>query len=841
METALYKGTLRDRANSGALLFQSNPLPNLDALDVVIGLTKTANKANTDVIDIICELFTSAIIPSNRKLYSLQQRGIAFRKLKADSKLEKSYKEKVYLYWYFESELKDRYHTFLQNLDSALKSGQDVHKNQGIVCAAKLLAHGPEKEQMILSTLVNKMGDPQPKVAAKAQYQLTEVCHQHPNMCEVMVAETDRFLFRPNLSERAQHVALTFLSEISPICNPKACRRLIQLCFLFFKILVDKGLVNNKTMQAILRCLRRAVANVEQKEGDREIISKDLQNIIYRLIYFADIQIAIQALGLLLQVYVTPGQPTNPNKDRFYTALYRKMIDIRIASMTQKWTAQYLYIIHRAIALDPDVVRAKAFIKRLLQIGLYMPAPAVCGILIIVSKILLDRPQIAVLVKSPTAEDLVKLETKQKMLNDDSDEEEHYEDVEDERKNQPKGKKNKDKKSTGSWTFAKVKKEEEDGVKKEEDGGVKKEVLEDKPHKAPKIAVQYDHFFRNPAGAGAQYVELLELIRVQAQFHPTVQKFCDAIIADKRIDYYGDPLMDFSLTRFLDRFAFKNPKKEAEEQKEIRSVVQAKHAKSKDYKQHGSRGLSVNALTDRNCTEDERFIFQYLERQRQIRGKKDAGEDSESDQGDLDDDEFDSYLDGLGAKRMDDDEEVDFMKEMSGLPDMGGDKAEGKTKKRKKGAAEDDEEAEDDWNDGEPEGDDDVSDVSMNGDDISDLSDLGDDSDDEEGAMTFSESDGDEEDGGRKDKGMVSEKEFNRKLKNSADMSSLFAAADDFGELLEATGKIKKHGTTDEVSTKDRAGEKQLAWEQNRHKGAGGKSRNMGKATLKNKSKKFKK
>lgn len=503
---------------------------------MVIGLTKTANKANTEVIDIICEMFTSAIMPSDRKLYSLQQRGAAFRKLKADTKLEKSYKEKVYLYWHFESELKDRYHTFLQNLDSALKSGQDIHKNQGIVCAAKLLSHGPEKEQMILSTLINKMGDPQPKVAAKAQYQLTEVCHQHPNMCEVMIAETDRFLFRPNLSERAQHVALTFLSEISTICGPKACRRLIQLCFLFFKILVDKGLVNNKTMQAILRCLRRAVSNVEQKEGDREIISKDLQNIIYRLIYFADIQISIQALGLLLQVFVTPEQTMNSNKDRFYTALYRKMIDIRIASMTQRWTAQYLYIVHRAIALDPDVVRAKAFIKRLLQIGLYMPSPAACGVLVIVSKILMERPQIAVVVKTPTGDEIVKLESKQKMLNDDSDEEEYYEDVVEAEK-EGKGKKSKkkgDKKSTGSWAYAKVKEEKVEEVK-QENGKDNKPVEEEKPHKAPKLALQYDHYFRNPAGAGAQYEELVEMIRVKEHFHPTVQKFCESIVSSKCI------------------------------------------------------------------------------------------------------------------------------------------------------------------------------------------------------------------------------------------------------------------------------------------------------------------
>lgn len=327
------------------------------------------------------------------------------------------------------------------------------------------------------------------------------------------------------------------------------------------------------------------------------------------------------------------------------------------------------------------------------------------------------------------------------------------------------------------------------------------------------------------------------------------------LFIDKRIDYYGDPLVDFSLTRFLDRFAFKNPKKEAEEQKEIKSVVQAKHAKTKDYKQHGSRGIPVTALTDRNCTEDERFIFNYLERRRQMKGSRGEDGDSDSEQGDLDDDEFDSYLDGLCAKGADDDGKVDYMKEISSLSETA--EAPEKGKKRKV-ANEDDEDGDgaDDWNDGgDDDGgegeDDDISDISMDGEEMSDLSDLGDDSDDDEGAMTFSESDGDDEDGGDRkkksskggDAGMFSEKEFNRKLKSSADMSSLFAAADDFGELLEATGKIKKHGTTDEVSTKDRASDKQLAWEQKRSKsGGGGKSRVMGKSTLKNKShKRFKK
>lgn len=502
------------------MLFQSNPLANLQALDVLIGLTKSTNKANTDVIDIITQLFMSSALPTDRKLVSLHQRGAQYKKMKANANIEKSYKEKVLMYWYFENELKDRYSTFLQNLESALRSGQDVHKNIAIVCTSKLLAFAPEKEQMLLTMLINKMGDPGAKVASKAQYHLIEVCHKHPNMCEVIVQAVDRFLFRPNLSERAQHVALTFLSEISQICGPKCCRKLVQVCFLFFKILVDKGMVNNRTMQAILRCLRRAVNNVEKREHDKELISKELQDIIYRLIYFADIQIAIQALGLLLQVFV-PGQPGQDNS-RFYTALYRKMVDMRLTTMTNKWTAQYLYIIHRAIALDSDIPRAKAFTRRLLQIGLYLPSHAVCGVLIIVNKLLLEKPEIGSVQDLPTEEEIEKIEAKHRMISEESDEE-YYADVKDEGwiKKRDKSDK-KEKKPASSWVHMQIKNEidEEQEVKEETKPSMKANY---------RLPTKYDPWLRNPSGAGAEYEHILELVRVKEHFHPTVQSFVESI------------------------------------------------------------------------------------------------------------------------------------------------------------------------------------------------------------------------------------------------------------------------------------------------------------------------
>lgn len=49
-------------------------------------------------------------------------------------------------------------------------------------------------------------------------------------------------------------------------------------------------------------------------------------------------------------------------------------------------------------------------------------------------------------------------------------------------------------------------------------------------------------------------------------------------------------------------------------------------------------------------------------------------------------------------------------------------------------------------------------------------------------------------------------------------MDSLFAAAEDFAEMLEETGKSKTHGTLGDIFNKDKASEKQLSWEQKRFK-----------------------
>lgn len=88
--------------------------------------------------------------------------------------------------------------------------------------------------------IVNKFGDPEKKIASKATYNLRKVLIKHPNMANVIIMETEKLLFRNNVSEMAQHQGIGFLSLISRISNVEASQRLINICFSFFKIKIEK-------------------------------------------------------------------------------------------------------------------------------------------------------------------------------------------------------------------------------------------------------------------------------------------------------------------------------------------------------------------------------------------------------------------------------------------------------------------------------------------------------------------------------------------------------------------------------------------------------------------------
>jgi ribosome biogenesis protein MAK21 len=557
-------------------------------------------------------------------------------------------------------------------------------------------------------------------------------------------------------------------------------------------------------MQSILNCIRIAIQNINDYNKEKtkfEITTPDVVSTIYRLIYLSNVSIAFQALSLLLQLVLVQ----NEKHDRFYNALYRKMLDPDIHSANSKITSLYFHIIHRSIHQDSNVPRCKAFLKRLLQMTLSFAPPKACGALIVIGKILKERPELRSFHLQDISTQKVKTEKEAKFKkyesnSDDDDGEEQFKDVKldelVEKNEHPSPAKQI---ATSSWVHTKHSEAQK--------------VENDSHQKAP---TKYDPFKRSAAYSGAEFSIYYELVLMSKCFHPTVQVFVQDILKSQKFKYYGDPLKDFSLSHFLERFSFKNPKKPKEKEE--------KSAFNRAYQAKGSRGLSVYSLTEQSCTEDERFIFDFIQKKREVREQKAKASEKEDENDDLEsinDDEFDDYLDSLGAKKDYDASEKDF----DYLNELQNDKSRQKSmmvKNKLKNYDSDDE-----WDDDAEEdlGSDDELAAGSEGESGTDLS--IDDDDDEEVPSDSEE-----------------EKDMKpKKSKKSKDKDNLFVAVDDFSEIIEKNAS-SKHGTLGEIFNKDKSSQKQLDWEDKRHnKPSGGfKRKNLpiGKKSFGPKKRKFK-
>lgn len=241
-------------------------------------------------------------------------------------------------------------------------------------------------------------------------------------------------------------------------------------------------------MQSILNCLRVAIQNINDFNTEKkrmEITTPDVVNTIYRLIYLSNISIAFQALSLLLQLVLVQED----NHDRYYNALYKKMTDLEITNASNKISSLYFHILHRSIQKDSNVVRAKAFIKRLLQMSLTFPPGKAIGVLIVINKILKSRPELVSLQpKSELSQQKIKHNKKDVIVNkfeeDDDDGEEIYKDVLlDDTGKEIKEAKGSKKEAVQTFSWMHVKNQQDNEKKKLEKRDERAQITEYDPYK----------------------------------------------------------------------------------------------------------------------------------------------------------------------------------------------------------------------------------------------------------------------------------------------------------------------------------------------------------------------
>ncbi|KAM4712899.1 LOW QUALITY PROTEIN: CCAAT/enhancer-binding protein zeta [Anableps anableps] len=787
MKTVVSSGALADRMAAMTLLIQDAPVHMLEHVETLVSMMKKkgSRRMGLMALDTLRELLLSNLLPENRKLRPFAQHP--FHQLEERASGNRDARDRRLVLWYFEHQLKHQVAEFVAALDVVAHDTVAATKAKALAAAHELLCGRPEQERALLVQVVNKLGDPDYKTAAKASHLLETLLHRHPNMKTVVCCEVERLMFRPNIGAKAQYYAVCFLSQVM-LSHDEAplAAKLVGVYFSFFRACVQKKDVESKMLSALLAGVNRAYPYAAA--GDEKV--REQLDTLFRVVHLARFNTAVQALMLLFQVLDSQQSVS----DRFYVALYRKLLDPGLSASSRQ--NLFLNLLYKALKADVAPRRVKAFVRRLLQVAAEQSACFASGALFLVSEVMKAKPGLRVLLQP--GEDGAEEEEEFKDLCDD-EEEERFVDAdkpeEGVRVAEPETR------PTASWVHH-----------QNLEGG--------------RSSQNYDPLHRNPLFCGADRSSLWELHRLALHFHPSVSLFARTILQAGSVQYSGDPLRDFTLVRFLDRFVFRNPK-------QLRGKRNTDSAALRPKQRLPVGSLPVNCADFLSREEsqipvDEVFFYRFFKKRQQEKQKRRPREDGDVESvEDVDDEEFEAALDSFEGDSY-----------FTDVPDGDLDFAGNVRSRKGKRSQEDSEDSDTDDLDDEE--------VSLGS---LDEEDFGDELEEEGGAFMDPDGDdapeledGEDEDGpdepgeemqipdiaarSRKRKSseeldfsgsLEHQREKKKKKKKPKEDGAMFASAEEFGSLLDENTDCKLDSIgLNAMSNADKAGLKQLKWEAQR-------------------------
>ncbi|PWN36037.1 CBF-domain-containing protein [Meira miltonrushii] len=597
-------GTLSDRIAALTLLLQTSPLHNVDAMETLLAMAgKKGREESGKATRALSDWLASGVgLPERKLRYFRDQPQLALMAdLQNDSSLRGKAKHPLDMHLVFaayEDKLKRFNFEFLKLLETQSHDTLPFVRKQAVTHIYVLLKEKPEQEQNLLRLLVNKLGDADRSVASKASSHLLNLLSSHPAMKSVVTNEVSNLVMHAPSGSRMQkgksagpnaHAqyfgVLTLNQTMLSAEDEKVANRLVQLYFELFEGLLqgmahkaggkeepdstepkekrDKGRwrdgkkggnkggmqksqkkqreeeeeaiqdADAKIIAAILAGVRRALPFAKIDGG---IVDKHM-DMLFRITHCSTFNISIQALQLIQQVCLTGHGKASMDslastklQDRFYRALYASLLDPRLAKTSKQ--AMYLNLVFKAVKFDLDDARTKAFVKRLTQLLNSSEPPFICGSLYLLGQLFIAKPGLRTMLKDA-----------------EEDGEEHFVDVEDEADNQEDDP-DKSKMSTSSKSQARV-------------------------------DSSYDGLKRDPKYARANASCLWELVPLLSHFHPSVSLCAAQLLTSQRIHTTAD-LTLHTLAHFLDRFVYRNPKKNVAISKGASLMQPALHANGID-------------------------------------------------------------------------------------------------------------------------------------------------------------------------------------------------------------------------------------------------------------------
>ncbi|KAL7520222.1 hypothetical protein ACHAWX_006115 [Stephanocyclus meneghinianus] len=598
VENTMKRGTLKDRIAAMSVVISMDCIHKLHALDMLLDLAgcgvtnghnNNSNAPNSRIgqmaSEALADLFINTLLPKDRKLVSLEQRPLYQYE-------KKTLSPRILLLWRYEEMIKMRYASYIQRYLGRTLGGEDeLSKRNALITSSSLLKEIPEGEEVLLTLIANKIGDPAKKIASAAGHQLRRVLEDHPAMVNVIAREVQQLAHRPHLSPRALYNCVIFLNQLqlshddededattaskknsSKSSSPSTTgaaeslpASLINTYFHLFETAVQKDQsikkkgpkynsssspnsdssgMKSRLLSALLTGVNRAHPYLPRKDA----VMEQHIDALYRISHTAPPAAATQALMLLFQLAVGSGEETRyeegggirrvlpPKKKEQDDVTMRKDRFYRALyskigggeMFSGRQLTLFFNLLYKAMKYDTSTERICAFSKRLLHTVLHQTSSIICGTLFLLSEIVKCHPEI-LQADSTTAE----------------------------------------------------------------------EVLFDPSKREPRAA--FDGKIPSLSES------LWELSLLVNHFHPSVSKF--TADSDGKISYAGDPLKDFSLAPFLDKFAFRNPKAVNKAKRGVEGIAGRKTLTAK------STGLPMNDpsfLEAENIPAEEEFFHHFF-------------------------------------------------------------------------------------------------------------------------------------------------------------------------------------------------------------------------------------
>jgi ribosome biogenesis protein MAK21 len=217
-------GTLSDKVSALTLVIQESPLHTAKSFDSLLGMAKKRSRGQAiSALGALKDLLAAGVVlPSDRRLRSFASQPGLLGTLQSKTisswtsgqKLPGKITKAHLISWAYEDWLKETYFEMLQVLEGWCNDEVEYARTRAVNYVYELLKEKPEQESNLLRLLVNKLGDPDKKIAARTSQLLLQLQTSHPLMKSIIIRSIEtELLLRPGQSSHAKYYAINTLNQ----------------------------------------------------------------------------------------------------------------------------------------------------------------------------------------------------------------------------------------------------------------------------------------------------------------------------------------------------------------------------------------------------------------------------------------------------------------------------------------------------------------------------------------------------------------------------------------------------------------------------------------------------